>query len=168
MTSIQLAIENVNVNASTLDTDIYNTAKVNALVARLENVTENSERQWGKMTAFQMCRHMLVSCEIALGKRTYKRQFMGRIFGKMILKSLIKTADDFSKNSPTASFLVIKEDGDLETEKAKLIALLKEFPEQGAAELDGRLHPFFGTISSAGWSRLTYKHFDHHLRQFGA
>jgi hypothetical protein len=28
-------------------------------------------------------------------------------------------------------------------------------------------HPFFGQMSRTEWGRLTWKHLDHHLRQFG-
>ncbi len=28
-------------------------------------------------------------------------------------------------------------------------------------------HPAFGPLSPAEWGRITWKHFDHHLRQFG-
>jgi hypothetical protein len=29
-------------------------------------------------------------------------------------------------------------------------------------------HPMFGRMSGRLWSQLTYRHFDHHLTQFGA
>jgi hypothetical protein len=28
-------------------------------------------------------------------------------------------------------------------------------------------HPAFGRLSGAAWGALSYKHIDHHLRQFG-
>ncbi|TPW11975.1 MAG: hypothetical protein FD129_1557, partial [bacterium] len=29
-------------------------------------------------------------------------------------------------------------------------------------------HPFFGNLNIDEWGRLSWKHLDHHLRQFGA
>jgi len=29
-------------------------------------------------------------------------------------------------------------------------------------------HPFFGPMSHRAWGRFAHRHFDHHLRQFGA
>jgi len=30
------------------------------------------------------------------------------------------------------------------------------------------VHAFFGSLTGAEWGVSTYKHLDHHLRQFGA
>ena len=35
------------------------------------------------------------------------------------------------------------------------------------AQLSGD-HPLFGALSAAEWGRFSYRHADHHLRQFGA
>jgi hypothetical protein len=29
-------------------------------------------------------------------------------------------------------------------------------------------HPFFGNLNNKDWGRLAWKHFNHHLLQFGA
>jgi hypothetical protein len=34
------------------------------------------------------------------------------------------------------------------------------------AQLSGH-HPLFGALSAAEWGRFSYRHADHHLRQFG-
>ena len=54
-------------------------------------------------------------------------------------------------------------EGDLATLEA-LIGQFDQLPE----EREWPAHPFFGTMTKASWARLSYRHFDHHLRQFGA
>jgi Protein of unknown function (DUF1569) len=39
--------------------------------------------------------------------------------------------------------------------------------EGAAARLSGE-HPLFGTLSPTEWGTFSYRHADHHLRQFGA
>jgi hypothetical protein len=46
-------------------------------------------------------------------------------------------------------------------------ALLNRFVSQ-TAEDDWPEHPFFGPMTHQSWGRFSYRHFDHHLRQFGA
>ena len=55
----------------------------------------------------------------------------------------------------------------LEDERAALLELLERIgagPHQGA----GPAHPLFGPLTWREWGVVTYKHADHHLRQFGA
>lgn len=58
-----------------------------------------------------------------------------------------------------------REPGDLET----LHALLEEYLALVQAdELTPAPHPRFGHLGIDGWDRLHVRHFEHHLRQFGA
>ena len=72
------------------------------------------------------------------------------------------------QNSPTAPALLVKDDPDFETERARLDGLIDRFATGGAAACTTHPHAFFGKLTPDQWSILVYKHLDHHLRQFGA
>jgi hypothetical protein len=47
------------------------------------------------------------------------------------------------------------------------LAHVEELVGRLAAAPTTAVHPFFGPLSHGGWGRLSWKHLDHHLRQFG-
>ncbi|HLP18484.1 MAG TPA: DUF1569 domain-containing protein, partial [Bacteroidota bacterium] len=49
----------------------------------------------------------------------------------------------------------------------RLVRLLKAFVEGGASKIEPHTHAFFGELTPGEWGIITYKHLDHHLRQFG-
>lgn len=138
-----------------------------ALIERIGKINENSQGQWDKMNVYQMVKHNTYWNGWMLGseKHTYKQSFMGRIFGKRVLKSMVKNEKPLDKNIPTsAQFKVKKVEGDLDAEKAKWISLTKTF---GNYDNPDFIHDFFGKMTKEQIGILAYKHTDHHLRQFG-
>ena len=49
---------------------------------------------------------------------------------------------------------------------AKLLTLIERFDEKRDQQ-SWPEHPLFGKLSGKDWAALSYKHFNHHLRQFG-
>jgi uncharacterized protein DUF1569 len=132
------------------------------IIARVASLDENNTPQWGKMNISQMLRHCTKWDEMALGKKKYKQSFIGKLFGKMALKNMMKD-EPMKKNLPTVPSFKIKENVDIAGEKAKWIALLNEY---GHFSGSGYIHPFFGALTAEQTGQLVYKHIDHHLRQF--
>lgn len=136
------------------------------IINRINSLNENSTAQWGKMTIYQMLKHCTLSEEHNLGKTKYKQLFIGRLFGKMALKSLLKNENPVKRNVSTApQFKNIENNGDGTSEKLKWISLIEEYAYYSNNDF---VHVFFGkmTIEQVGY--FVYKHTDHHLRQFGA
>src|SRR5580692_5281138 len=90
------------------------------LVVRINTLNENSKAQWGKMTVSQMVKHCTQWDEMALGKKKYKQSFIGKLFGKVALKDMLKD-EPVKKNLPTVPSFKIKENVDLAEEKKKWI-----------------------------------------------
>ncbi len=109
-----------------------------------------------------MLKHCSQWDEMALGKRKYKQSFIGKLFGKMALKDMMKD-EPIKKNLPTVPSFKIKEDVDFAEEKKKWIKLLEEYQYFSN---DGFMHPFFGLMTKEQTGYMAYKHIDHHLRQF--
>jgi hypothetical protein len=117
----------------------------------------------GQMNVHQMVRHCSLSEEMMLGKKKYKRNWLGVLFGKMAMKAVLRNEKPMMRNSPTVPELKLKETGHFETEKAKWISLLEEHANSSRPEI---LHPFFGRMTMEQIDYVVYKHTDHHLRQF--
>ena len=137
------------------------------LITRIEQINGNKQAQWGKMNVYQMLQHNTYWNEWILGKNdhVYKQALMGKLFGKIALKRMVKDEQPFDKNIPTSEQFKPKSvNGDLELEKLKWIALLEEYESYHNPDF---VHDFFGRMTKEQIGILVYKHTDHHLRQFG-
>jgi hypothetical protein len=90
-----------------------------------------------------------------------------RAFQVFPLKHLILYIAPFPKGAPTAPELKPGPTASLEEERAALLDLLERIGT-GPCEGAGPAHPLFGPLTRREWGVATYKHTDHHLRQFGA
>ena len=71
------------------------------------------------------------------------------------------------RNSPTVETLKVRDERDLDRERARLVGLIERFASAGPAGCTTHPHSFFGRLTPDEWAVLMYKHLDHHLRQFG-
>jgi len=135
------------------------------LIGRINLLNENSIAQWGKMNIYQMLKHCTMWDEWIGSGKNNKQAFIGRLFGKMALKKILKDESPLARNTPTLSELKIKETtGDIASEKNKWIALINGYTYYSNP---GFLHTFFGEMTKEQVGQMVYKHADHHLRQFG-
>jgi len=137
------------------------------LINRVEQISEGKQAAWGKMNVFQMVKHNTYWNGWLLGieDHTYKQAFMGKIFGKIALKRMVKNEKPLDKNIPTSDQFKVKElTGDLESEKSKWISLINGYENYNNSKF---IHDFFGKMTKEQIGILAYKHTDHHLRQFG-
>ena len=147
--------------------NLYNQTDVEEILNRLENLTPDIQRQWGKMNIGQMLAHVNASLETAMGRNFPKRMFIGRIIGGF-MKQKFLNEQPMTKNSPTDKNYVFTDTCDFEKEKTKAIELVKIFYNDGPSKCTTHPHSFFGKFTPKEWAILQWKHFDHHLRQFGA
>ncbi len=134
------------------------------LIERTNKLSAQSKALWGKMDAYQMLKHCNLSEEMYQGKTQYKRLFIGRLFGQMALKNLLKNADNMQRNQPTHPTFKITGTGNFEAEKQQWIAQLQAYENYSNLTV---VHPFFGKMTHEQIGQYVYKHTDHHLRQFG-
>jgi hypothetical protein len=142
---------------------IFEESTNDELIRRIDLVNENSKAQWGKMDVYQMLKHCTLWEEMISGDKKYKRVLLGRIFGKMALKNMIKDDKHVRHNMPTVPGFEITDHGDFSSEKNKWIAMVKEHANFSNTDF---VHPFFGKMTKEQIGLLAYKHTDHHLRQF--
>lgn len=135
------------------------------LVARIHALNDGCVAQWGKMNVHQMVQHCIHSDDMTQGKLLIKRGLAGKLFGRMVLKSVLKDDAPFRKNSPTAKELMVEPgSSNLAEQKAEWQERVRSYERFSN---DAFVHPFFGSMTREQTGVLVYKHYDHHLRQFG-
>jgi hypothetical protein len=136
----------------------------NEITIRLNNLNENSERQWGKMTTDQVVHHLQLPLNIILEKKELNMKPNWLV--NLLFKKSMYSDKPWRKNLPTAPGFKETEKHDFALEKASLQALLKEFDSQRDRE-DWKPHPSFGKFTKEQYGKMQYKHLDHNFRQFG-
>ena len=138
----------------------------NEIMQRLNRLSPQSKRQWGKMEVAQMMAHCKEAFKVPLSDKKYPRIFMGVLLGWM-MKAKLYNESPWGKNLPTAPNFLIKDQRSFETEKKELTDLITQFNTAGPENVGNFPHPFFGTLTQQQWGKSMYKHLDHHLIQFG-
>ena len=146
---------------------IYNRTDNQEMVSRINKLTPDTKANWGKMTVSQMLAHCGKPIEAGFGSLKLKRGLMGILFGKMAKKSMLSDKP-FKQGLPTDKHFIIKDNLNFDEEKNKLVGLISKIAETGPDGISKEPHPFFGPLTTEEWDALTWKHLDHHLRQFGA
>ena len=133
---------------------------------RMRSLSVTSARQWGSMDVVGMLQHLRLSTRMALGDLSVPSANK-RVFQVFPLKHLILYVLPFPKGAPTAPELKPIDAVSFEEERAAVLELLERVGT-GPREGVGPVHPLFGPLTWREWGVATYKHADHHLRQFGA
>ena len=130
---------------------------------RIESLRADTQRQWGTMSIDQMLWHVNVSMREAVGE--YKAQVKPLPVPKALLRWAILNLP-WGRGARTRPDMYAKSKHDFIAQKAECLALIDriagrplaaEWPESAS----------MGSMNGSHWSRLTAKHLDHHLRQFG-
>lgn len=137
-----------------------------AICQRLGSVTSASVPRWGRMDAQAMLTHLRQSALMALGELPVASKSK-RAFQVFPIKHLILHVAPFPKGAPTAPELLVPYAASIDAIQSELVSLVERIGA-GPREGDGPVHPLFGRLSFREWGLATYKHTDHHLRQFGA
>lgn len=139
------------------------------VLGRLELLSPESERRWGRMSAHQMVCHLSDSFRSALGDRPASP--MSNPLSRTVVKWIALYAPIEWPHGVQTRPEVDQESGgttpvSFRTDVTDLVDLIDRFASK-SSELDGRAHSMFGALTPSQWYRWGYLHVDHHLRQFG-
>lgn len=137
------------------------------VAARIAALHAGSEARWGKMDVRKMLEHCarFDAWMLGVGPHDYRQSFLGKIFGKLALKHVLKDDAPLGRGSPAGAGFVVREaHGDVEPAKARWTGLVSAY---GSYANPAFVHDFFGRMTEEQIGRFAYKHADHHLRQFG-
>ena len=137
-----------------------------AISNRMRSLSASSTGRWGTMDVTSMLRHLRLSALMTVGELPVP-SVNKRAFQMFPLKHLVLYVFPFPKGAPTAPELKPDAAGGFEDERAAVLALLERIGT-GARDGLGPAHPLFGPLTWREWGAVTYKHADHHLKQFGA
>ncbi|NJM80928.1 MAG: DUF1569 domain-containing protein [Flavobacterium sp.] len=145
---------------------VFDLATREELIQRISLLKQDGKPVWGKMNVYQMTKHNTIWNEWVLGKKNfvYKQEFLGKLFGKLALRSNTKDDKPIGKNMPAGkAFTVNENDGDFQSE---LLTWIEQINAYGNFSNDSFIHDFFGKMTNEQIGIFAYKHNDHHLRQF--
>jgi hypothetical protein len=145
---------------------ILNEHDRNAINSRLRSLSPSATGRWGSLDVAGMLHHLQLSARMTLGELEVP-SVNKRVCQVFPLKHLLLYVLPFPKGAPTAPELKPSNAASMEDERAALLELLERIgtgPREGA----GPDHPLFGPLTWREWGVVTYKHADHHLKQFGA
>lgn len=136
--------------------------------ARINSLTEKSDRQWGKMNVNEMVCHCSDQIKMAVGL------IPTRYRGNFLLKTLVKHLILLGMPAPKGKVETVPElkqglmgtkPSSLDNDKLELIGLLYNFQKLYEENII-IIHPAFGKMNRNQWARLCYIHLDYHLKQF--
>lgn len=145
---------------------IHNETDRTAICNRMRSLSTSSTGRWGSMDVTGMLKHLHLAALMALGEMEVPSANK-RAFHMFPLKHLLLYVLPFPKGAPTAPKLKPEAAASMEEERAAVLRLIERLgtgPRDGA----GPDHPLFGPLTWREWGVVTYKHTDHHLKQFGA
>jgi len=149
---------------------ISNSRVLNSLVQRLERLTPESERRWGRLSPGEMLCHLGDAGDAVLGRRTPPGATPDNRLPLPIKWLMLYSPMPFPQGIETRPGVNPKKEGsrptDFAADRARVIDGLRGIAT-AAPESVSKSHFRFGAMSLRGWQHWAYKHVDHHLRQFG-
>jgi hypothetical protein len=135
-------------------------------IARLRSLAPDAPRRWGTMSAPRMVAHLFDQMTHCLGEAPCRPMASPlRLPGLKWLAIHVVPWPRGRIQGPPDAFRTPP--GDWAADLERLVERVERFAARGPG---GRWpdHAKFGPMSGADWGYFCAKHFDHHLRQFGA
>jgi hypothetical protein len=130
---------------------------------RVESLRADTPRQWGKMTIDQMLWHVNVSMREAVGE--YKPDLKPLPIPKALFRWAV-LAIPWGRGARTRPDMYARSTYDFSTQRAECLMLIDRIVAKPLSAIWPE-SASMGKMTGKHWSRLTAKHLDHHLRQFG-
>jgi hypothetical protein len=138
-----------------------------ALISRFFTLMPDTQRRWGTMTAGQMLVHCADQLRVSRGEKPVTSLRVPGLLKPLLKWYFVTRLKEFKPNMKTMYELDAKggmtPPTSFATDHATLIGLLA--PTQYSRT--GVDHPLFGHLSAQEFGEISWKHLDHHLRQFG-
>ncbi|MEL6124740.1 MAG: DUF1569 domain-containing protein, partial [Bacteroidota bacterium] len=139
--------------------NIFNEADYQAILARLNQVSKDSQVLWGKMSSAQIMAHNTKVFAAYTGDVEIKVSWVAKLMKGVIAKTVLGDKP-YGKSSPTLPIFVVDSELEFDQEKDILLEKMKEFRKTDESYWQEYRHPLFGQLSQEkiGWAM--YKHLD--------
>ena len=147
--------------------NLFTSKGAQTTIDRINQLTPETQAQWGKMNVAQMLAHLNVAYDMAMTNQYTKPGTLKKFMLKMFIKNAVVGPKPYPKNGRTAPEFVISDERDFVAEKKKLVDYINQVQKLGGAHFNGKESHSFGPLNENEWNTLFSKHLDHHLTQFG-
>ena len=148
--------------------NIFESVGADNLIRRINQLTSETQAQWGKMSVDQMLAHCNIGFEMAYEPEKYPTiNPVAKFFLKFLIKDTVVGKKPYQKNGRTAPEFIVSEPKNFEAEKKRLIQYIRKTNEVGVPFFEGRTSRSLGNLSAVQWNVSFSKHLNHHLNQFG-
>lgn len=147
--------------------NLFTETGVEETIQRINQLNQDSQALWGKMSVDQMLAHVNVSYDMDHTDQYKKPTGVRKFLVKLFAKTVVVGEAPYPKNGRTAPQFIISDNRDFILEKKRLIENIHKTFAIGADAYNGRASHSFGPLSTKEWNNLYSKHLDHHLTQFG-
>jgi hypothetical protein len=140
------------------------------LIERLNRLTPASQSRWGTLTPAELLTHLADSSDYVIGRRETPDMITPAGFKPWLMKWMaLYSPMPWPKGSiPTQPWADPRgggsRQGAFEPDRERAVLGLRLF---AAHEHLLPAHTVFGRMNREDWLVLAYRHWDHHLRQFG-
>jgi hypothetical protein len=143
---------------------LWGAADGDRIRSRIGKLVPDAFPRWGNFTAPQMVCHLCDSLRLAMGeiqvspilKITHYQPFKFLSLYVLPVPKSMKSAPETLETKPAEWMLDI----------ATLLELQEQCTSRQESDLWG-YSPYHGWLTKGEWGVMQYKHFDHHLKQFG-
>lgn len=142
----------------------------NAILLRLQQLSPESRRRWGKMTPHQMICHLNDSFKSVIGERQVSLRQSSAVTRTLVRWLALYAPLKWPHGVPTMAENDQERGGTPPEEFKRDLDDLAQMINRicnSHRDFQWQRHPLFGEMSERDWLRWAYLHVDHHLRQFG-
>src|SRR5690606_40590175 len=133
--------------------NIFDAKDAQNYIDRINTLTPETQRKWGKMSVDQVLAHLNVAYETIY--ETDKHPKPGFIAG-FLLKNFVKSKTvneiPYKQNIPTGPMFIIKGNKDFETEKKRWIGYIQKTQQQGKEDVDGKMSLSLDKLTAPEWN----------------
>ena len=148
--------------------NVFDAKDAQEYINRINNLTPETQRKWGKMSVDQVLAHLNVAYDLTFTPEKFpKPSFIAKYLLSRFVKPKITNEIPYKQSLPTSPAFIIADERNFEEEKTKLIGNIQRVQQLGKEAFEGKENINFGKMTAQGWNNMFAKHLNHHLEQFG-
>ena len=148
--------------------NVFDAKDAQEYINRINNLTPETQRKWGKMSVDQVLAHLNVAYDLTFTPEKFpKPNFIAKFLLSKFVKPKITNEIPYKQSLPTSPVFIIADERNYEEEKAKLIGNIQRVQQLGREAFEGKENINFGKMTAQCWNNMFAKHLNHHLEQFG-
>ena len=148
--------------------NVFDAKDAQEYINRINNLTPETQRKWGKMSVDQVLAHLNVAYDLTFTPEKFpKPSFIAKFLLSKFVKPKITNEIPYKQSLPTSPVFIIADERNYEEEKAKLIGNIQRVQQLGREAFEGKENINFGKMTAQCWNNMFAKHLNHHLEQFG-